>query len=408
MAASKLAPFEQEIRDLVESNTSNRKIAARYGVNESSVRRYLADAGIKAKAKPGTGPTEGMRIISETSPDPGDIERLLRDRGLKLAEWVVTSATLNEWQGLAAESEVVSLGQIKANVRPRVGMLLPARSEGWRPPKVAKRTGGGPRLVAFLGDHHCPNHDPNLHAKVCAWLREYQPDEGIILGDLLDFDAVSRHRHNPEWYSSMQTCVDSSYSVLRAYVDASPGTRWRALAGNHEDRLRNAIIDNLRGVYGLTPGALEDEERDHPALSVQHLLRLDELGVEWVDAGGEYTHGQIQVTPELAARHGWIAKKGSGTSALATIDHLRYSVVIGHSHRQSIVHHTAHGMDGKPRTLLGAEAGTLAKIEGGLSYAVAPDWQAGFATASVWPDGTFKLDLATYVDGHLLWRDFRC
>ena len=42
-----------------------------------------------------------------------------------------------------------------------------------------------------------------------------------------------------------------------------------------------------------------------------------------------------------------------------------------------------------------------------LGYTVAPDWQQGFATATIYPDGTFKLDLATYVNNTLYWRDQR-
>ena len=34
-------------------------------------------------------------------------------------------------------------------------------------------------------------------------------------------------------------------------------------------------------------------------LSISHLLRLDELGIEWVDAGGEYTHGQVKVSEDI-------------------------------------------------------------------------------------------------------------
>ncbi len=408
--ASKLDSVEQEVRSLVESGTSDWKIAARFGVGETSVRRYRHKHGIgHSRSQNTTGaPMEGMQLVSEKTPDPGDLNRLLSERGLDPAQWVVVSATVNEWEALAPESEIQPLRQIKANIRPHLAGLIPARSDGWKAPdKPPDKQTDKPRLVVFLGDHHCPNHDPVLHGKVVEWIKKFKPDEGVILGDLLDMDAVSRHRSNPEWASSAQECVDAGYSVLRGYVQASPQTRWRALAGNHEDRLRNAVIDNLRGLYGLTQGATSDEERNLPVLSIRHLLRLDELGIEWEDAGGEYAQGQIQITPELGARHGWIARKGSGTSALATIDHLRYSVVIGHTHRQSVVHHTAHGIDGEPRTLLGAEAGTLARIKGGLSYAVAPDWQQGYCTASIWPDGRFKLDLATYVGGDLLWRDWR-
>jgi hypothetical protein len=49
----------------------------------------------------------------------------------------------------------------------------------------------------------------------------------------------------------------------------------------------------------------------------------------------------------------------------------------------------------------------MCRVDGGLGYVVNPDWQAGFATAVVWPDGSHVLELATFVDGALRWRDQR-
>ena len=287
---------------------------------------------------------------------------------------------------------------------------MPARADGWQAPAKPKSVGAKDHeLVVFLGDHHAPHHDRKLHVAVCEGLREFQPDRGIILGDLLDLDAVSRHRRTPEWTATVQATLDAGYSILRSYIDASPNTRWQMLDGNHEDRLRNSILDQLSAVHGVTQ-ASEDDEDLRPVLSTPFLLRLDELGIEWERPDGGYEHAQIKVTSELAARHGWVVKKGSGASALTSIDRLRYSVVIGHTHRQAIVHHTAHSIDGKPKTLLGCEAGTLASIEGGLGYATSPDWQRGFAVADIYAGtpGLFKMDLATYVDGALLWRDWIC
>lgn len=393
MAEPKLASLLEEVRALAAAGKTKSQVGAQLGVSEASVRRFAAANGIEFGGVPA-----GESVTSTDSAEWGDIVALLERRGLDVQDWVIVGGRVNEW----ADQQ-----QLRVDIKPRRDLLQPARADGWvRPPRPVPRS-STPRLVAFLGDHHAPNHDPALHAAVCEWLRQQRPDEGIILGDLLDLDSVSRHRANPEHATTLQECVDAGYRILRSYVEASPGTRWRMLAGNHEDRLRNAIIDQLRGIYGLTPGVAEGEAPGLCVHSVPFLLRLDELGIEYQDAGGEYAHGQIQVTPELAARHGWIAAKGSGSSALKTIDHLRYSVVVGHTHRQGIVHHTAHSIDGRPRTLLGAEAGTLAKVEGGLGYAVAPDWQQGFATATVWDDGRFKLDLATWVDGSLMWRDWR-
>jgi hypothetical protein len=349
---------------------------------------------------------ERERVTSDDPAEWGDIDQLLRSRGLDPDEWVVVKVRVNEW-GENADGQ--PLRQLRVDLEPRsLGSLMPARTDGWRPPpsvRVAPK--GEAELVVFFGDQHCPHHDPGLHEAACQWLRRNKPARGVLLGDLLDFDAVSRHRANPEWATSMQQCIDSAYAVLRGFVQASPGTRWQMVSGNHEDRLRNAIIDQLRGVYGLARATDEDEPRGDAVLSVKHLLRLDELGVEWVGGEGEYAHQQIKVSPHLAARHGWIVRKGSGTSARATLEHLGYSCVIGHTHRQSQVFHTHHDIDGSPSELVAVEAGTMSCVQGGLGYAVAADWQAGFATARIWPDGTFSCDLAKWVNGSLVWANQR-
>ncbi len=400
-------PDDDDIVGLVRQHGTIIAVARHLGIPEPTFSAHVGKRGLRAlchdaarEHKAGTAAQTRPHVTSEDPKEWGDLETLLKNRGLRPQDWTIVGARVNEW----AEHR-----QLRVDLKPAVEFLLPARADGWKaPPKVHRKQHPGGKLVALFGDHHAPHHDPELHRAVCEWLRAHQPDEWIVLGDILDLDAVSRHRHNPEWSRSAQECVDAGYSILRAYVQASPNSGRRMIRGNHEDRLRNAALDNLKAVHGLTQGRVDGEPSRVPVLSIRHLLRLDELDVDLGSEDGEYAFDQVQITPELAARHGWIARKGSGASALATIDHLRYSVVIGHTHRQSIVHHTAHSIDGRPRVLLGAEAGTLAKIAGGLGYSCSPDWQQGFATATVYPDGKFKLDLATWVDGTLLWRDWRC
>jgi hypothetical protein len=400
-----------ELEDLYREHGSWIEAARATGWNVSSIRNYASQRGVRVrdlKAGP-PAPTQGGQARHVTSDDPqewGDIRRLLQERGLRPDDWVVIKARVNEWGGPDGQDNA----QLRVELAPRMGLLLPARSDGWQAPPRPEPAPAEHELVAFLGDHHAPHHDERLHAAVCEWLREFKPARGIILGDLLDLDTLSRHRRTPEWTAEVQATLDAGYSILRAYIEASPGTRWEMLDGNHEERLRNSVLDHLSTMFGVRRAREEEQPEEQPVLSTPYLLRLDELGVEWHPAGSSYEHAQINVTSELAARHGWIAKKGSGASALTTIDHLRYSVVIGHTHRQAIVHHTAHSIDGQPKTLLGCEAGTLANIEGGLGYANAPDWQQGFAVADVYSGtpGLFKVDLATYVDGTLLWRDWIC
>jgi len=61
---------------------------------------------------------------------------------------------------------------------------------------------------------------------------------------------------------------------------------------------------------------------------------------------------------------------------------------------------------GKLETLVGVEVGCGCEVKpDGLGYAAQPRWVQGFATANVWKDGSFTVDLARFDDGVLRWRD---
>lgn len=421
-------PAPDEIAEGVARCGSYTAYAKEVGIPADTLRHHVqADAGLYQKCREAIavggatpagdqpaaardpGPSSTRTSVSSDDPTEwGDIEALLKARGLDPDDWVVIRLRVNEW-GENAEGE--PLRQLRVDLEPRSPLALTAaRSDGWRPPArtTRKTKPGAAELVAFFGDHHCPNQDPDLHIATCEWLRNNKPSRGVLLGDLLDEETVSRHRAQPQRDEDMNSGVQAGYDVLRAYVEASPDTEWILVPGNHDWRLHYFLIEQARALYGLTRAHRpEDEKPEDPVLSLVHLLRLDELGIELIDPGDDYKFGQYKVSPFLAARHGWIARKGSGASAVSTLDHLRYSVVIGHCHRQAIVFHSQEDIDGEPQTLVACEAGTMAVTKGGLGYSVAPNWQRGFATASIWPDGRFKLDLAQWVDGSLIWSDQR-
>jgi predicted phosphodiesterase len=328
----------------------------------------------------------------------GDIPKLISSRGLDPSDVEVTNIRLNEY-GKCGECGS-HLKQNRVDLKPRVDFLIPARTEGWKPPKPAKSQKATEGLVAFFGDQHVPRHHKALHSMACQWLKENRPAKLILLGDLLDNEYVSRHRKFQDGPSA-QECVDMAWGVLRDYREASPDTEVLFVDGNHEDRVRISVADQIPGVRNLTRAG------GGPAvLSTEHLLRFDELGIEAVHMKGGYEHSEIRVSKTLVARHGHIAKKGSGVSALATLAQLRRNVVIGHTHRQGLVYITHWDIDGNPHRLMCCEAGTMAEIANGMDYASAgvPDWQQGFATAQLFGD-YFTVELAVFVNNGLLWRD---
>lgn len=335
---------------------------------------------------------------------------MLKQRGLDPDEWEIEYITANEW---GEEDRINYQTKFTARRKKPLAGVLPARSDGWRPPKTDRvkipNWKTQPRLVVIVGDVQAPFQNDHLHELFCRWLEDNRPDEGVLLGDTMDFPDISRYNPDPENDAAVNECIQAAYDVLRGYVQASLDTKWQKLIGNHDQRLRDYVIQRAPALYGV---ARADE--DLPVLSPSYLLRLDELGIETIDCHGTYEDAQVKLSPHLAVRHGWIAVKGSGSSALRTLEHLGHSVVIGHSHRQSLVYKTTFDIDGTPSTLAAAEAGCMCRIDKQIvrgkkfpGYTVNPNWQNGFCTALVWPNGQFRLDHATYAGNALYWQDQR-
>lgn len=422
---SPLETHRKTVEEWVEDGLSNAEIidnlaALKIPTSERSVRRALRRWEVERPI--GEDPSfkldgDVAEIVGAPAHKLNTPEDLMIERGLDPEEWEIVSMTINEWHGptKAGGGRKVTgrqdLKQLKIHLRRKkpITLIAPARVDGPVYKAVVSRVAkkDGPKRVVFVGDQQAPYHHTHLHEVFCQFLKFYEPDEGVLIGDTVDFPDISRHPANPERDVTPQDCIDAGYLVLRDYREAYVAASWRKLAGNHDERLRRYQVDRVRELYGIRRAAVPDRVPESPVMEVPHLLRLDELEIEYVAPDGDYEHTQINVSAHLAARHGWIARKGSGASALATLEHLGFSVIVGHTHRQSLVHKTRHDINGELTTLAACETGCMCRIEEGLGYTVAPDWQNGFATAEVWPDGTFKIDVATYVNGTLYYRDRR-
>lgn len=409
---SLLDEHREYIELLVQEGKNKQDIAnilkARFGINTSrhSIRRALKRWQPKSEKASVRVSGDVAEVTSVASPDLNDPDALIEERGLDPEEWSMDSLTINEWDA-PSEEGTRTMKQLKVNLRRKRPFSLPqpARAEGYKPLK-SKKPETDSSLVAILGDQHAPHHDPELHELVCAWLTDNKPGRGVLLGDLLDFPEISRHRHDPAWAASTQECIDSGYRLLRDYISASPDTEWKFLAGNHEVRIRNTIIDQARDLYGIKPGSDEDEEME-PALGFTHLLRLDELGIDHKHLTSSYEQGKIVLNRNLGVVHGHKASKGSGVTALKMLEEYHHSIICGHTHRLSSVHQTKYDILGEPETLTAAESGCLCKVKGGLGYTVNPDWQPGFLSVNIHSDTHFKIDLGVYAGSALLWRNER-
>lgn len=438
-------PTFSELKAALEGGLTNAAAAKEFNISEAAIRRFRQRHGIKVPGQTGAytrveGDKAEAQTAQTTDPILDDPDTMLRQRGLNPLEWTITHVTANEYQGPNSADAVKAGAPTKVTyyqtkftcqkIKPEV-QLVAARSDGWVSPRAKRGVSiadrryfvGGPRkedgaqLAVIVGDQQAPFHDENLHRLFLEWLAENQPNRGVSLGDTADYPDISRHRLDPENTAVVNECTQSTYDILRGYVYASPDTEWQILPGNHcQERLRNILLDKPRTqpLYAIARAATPEREAEE-VLTIKHLWRLDELGIEYIDPHGAYDLAEIRLSDKLAVRHGWIARQGSGVTALETLKHLGYSIIVGHGHRQSMVYKTVHDIDKSTKTLVGVEAGCMCRIEQKIgpdgrlypNYTVAPDWQQGFATVTLWPDGKFKVDLATYVNNVLLYQGKR-
>ena len=349
----------------------------------------VANAGIS------TNDDGSLAIASEiraTPPAPWKPDEVMRAHGQDPDEFIIVRVRFNRWGAPEAP-----MHQLRFDAIPRDSIIRPADPTTWKPPRKPRRPRKQKMVKSLVvSDLHAPRHDRGMHQVLCDWLADEQPDRGVFLGDLLDFETISRHRPR-ERPRAANEGIQAAHEVLRDWREASPDTRWVLIEGNHDFRIRSYLIDNAPNAYGIT--AANDEL---PALHLRRLLHLDELGVEWVDEDWDRAH--VLLSRHLAGMH---RAAGGKNAAVGALDKFSHSILQGDTHRLRLVYRTEYehtpGGDVDTSTRMAAEIGCLAEIKDGLSYAKQPDWQNGAMVVYTWPDtDEFSAVPLVYVGGHLL------
>ena len=374
--------------------------------------RLRVNAGADALGQVAAPPAGGRTIEFDDPAKLGNVGELMRENGLSTEDWLPGPAVINRWGDPANY-----MRQVKFQVFPRTGLLLPVRSDGWKaPPRAPRQAPDGRRLTVIIPDEHYPHHDPALAAAFLEWLREFKPDRAIKNGDQLDLATFSKYLANPEHDGEANPTLQACYDGTRAQVKAAGDQcEWDWLDGNHEARLRTAVLQHLRAAYKLKrpdPHPDDGEPDRWPLLAIPFLCRLDELGIRYHEPAGEYHRSLVVISaptgehPGVAAMHGWRVAKGAGVSALKTLDDVAYHVAVGHTHRQGLTSVTKRSLGPYGTvTLTAAEMGTMALTRDGLGHAPGgPDWQPGWGTVTTWEDGTHRFDLAEYRNGRVTWQ----
>ena len=235
------------------------------------------------------------------------------------------------------------------------------------------------------------------------------PQLVVLVGDNMDFPEFGKYRLSPAFAQTTQASIDRATKFSAELRAAAPNADIVWLAGNHEERLPNYVLDNAKAAFGLRRGNTPD---NWPVLSVPHLCRFDEHRIRYL-AG--YPASSYWINERIRVIHGDKVASG-GSTAHKYLATSKTSVVFGHIHRREWAERSREDYDG-PKTILAASPGTLAKTDGavpstkggidldGRPLPIVEDWQQGLAVVTYQPgDGEFWYEQIPIHSGRAWWR----
>ena len=219
------------------------------------------------------------------------------------------------------------------------------------------------RLVV-LSDIQAPSEDRQFVKTVQQFVKDYQPDQLLCVGDEADSPEPSRWNKGTagEYAGTLQKGLDRTHEIMSGFRDALGDKPFHLQRSNHGDRIQHYISRYAPALASLR------------SLEYETLLGYDTLGIEY--------HTRLyRFAPGWAMAHGDEGNliRTAGGTALSLARRAGVSIVCGHTHRLGIQHeHTGYNgtLNGK---LFGFEVGNMMDLRK-ASYLKSggANWQQGF------------------------------
>ena len=183
----------------------------------------------------------------------------------------------------------------------------------------------------------------------------WKPDKVIILGDLVDFYAISDFSRDPERTLKLQNEIDEAISVLTDIRKHAKKVKISFLNGNHELRLRKYLWRHAKELNGLQ------------ALKLEELLKFGNFNINYSNKGIIRYKG-------ILVKHGTTVRKWAGYSARGEFEKHGMSGISCHTHRLAKYHQT-----NEAGNFIWIESGCLCDFEHDYLNDEMPNWQTGFS-----------------------------
>jgi len=357
----------------------------------------------------------------------GKIAQLLERNGIEVDD-IGRVQKVNLWQGFMkgddGEPVVVDLAGVTLSPSwedgPKWPVMQPAPTYRLPAPKATKAKAYGWQTAVILPDIQAgyfraatgelePIHDEQAISVALAVCRDADPDLVVLVGDNADFCEFGKYRYSPAFQQTTQATIDRLGLLCAELRAAAPRARIVWIAGNHEERLPNMLLDNARAAFGLRKA---QHPETWPVMSVPYLCNFDRYQIEYLPG---YPASSLWINDRLRVIHGDKVKSG-GSTAHAYLSGEKVSVIFGHIHRREYAARTREDRDG-PKEVMAASPGCLARLDGvvpstkggtdldGRPVQRHEDWQQGLAVVRYEDgDGRFTYENVAIHEGWAMWQ----
>ena len=223
--------------------------------------------------------------------------------------------------------------------------------------KKENKTNSKVSTTVCISDMHIPNQDEKTCENVFNCIEEIQPQNLVLLGDIIDCYWDSKFIKNPKNTIFLQDEADTFYKIFSKLRRRIQNTNIYYILGNHEDRLFKNQCEHPQ-YMGLR--ALEPKE----------LLKFDKLNIECLK--------NKLVLNNFIFYHGDKVRSNASYSAKAEFEGFQMnSGISGHTHRLGSYYHTCDN-----NTEVWFENGCLCSLNPEYIKPPKINWQQGFSVVS--------------------------
>ena len=403
MASCTDAEVLSQVVPLIEAGESLVSISKRLNMHRRQVYRVLTRNGIEPgkirRAYIDSVSTErsGDELVLNAKGRVKTLEDLLKEAQIDTSKWRVSKWTANKWDAMSKDGGTIAMWQVKAYLE-RIPEFARFTLQPVKSLKRKSATGTTKQLKRALiipdsqngyrvnrsTNFHDPLHDRRAWDLAVQAAQKLQPESIVMLGDMLDLAPFGTYLTEPSLsYTTMPTLLELHWWCAQLRL-AAPEAKIYYLEGNHEKRLQKQLIGQLPEAVELRPA---DDPNGHAALSVQRLLALDSLDIEYLEG---YPDCELWLWDKVRVYHGDKVRSASGATTASMIKEASASVVFGHIHRLEMCAKNVTNADGN-ETLFAMSPGCLCRLDGVIPGSTKrSNWQQGLGIINLMPESLTK------------------